>query len=64
MKVVKKIKTVSQIAFKDISKYNEDEFYQFGRDNFIVTSRHLNNKTNRRLNKLLGLHNINYFKNQ
>lgn len=56
--------TVSQVAFKDITKHLKRKFpWMYKRepraDYYIVTPAMLNTKENRRLNKELGLTHIN-----
>ena len=54
-----KMKTVSQIAFKDISKYLKKKYGKKCRSGNIITPNQLETKENRRLNRELGLSGIN-----
>ena len=57
------IKTVQLMAFIDISNYLRSTnclIYDGYNDVWVVTPDRLNNKITRRLNKELGLNNINY----
>lgn len=53
--------TASYIALRDIANYlSENNLYKmFGEEIWTVTPTHLNTKETRKLNRLLGLRNIN-----
>jgi hypothetical protein len=60
---MRKIKSVKQQALIDITKHNRDAGrLVFGNNwaDFIVGSKYLDTKENRKLNRELGIHKINY----
>tara|TARA_B110000902_G_C14095796_1_gene508709 strand:+ start:311 stop:547 length:237 start_codon:yes stop_codon:yes gene_type:complete len=67
MKANKEIKAVMFVAFRDISEHIREKASSpigFENDVWQSTPRKMNNKETRRLNKLLGISNVNYYNNK
>ena len=59
-----KYKTVSEIAFKDISKYLDEHYNRkISSEQYLITPQHLQTKETRKLNRELGIHKINKLNN-